>query len=51
MAAVSGVEVHRQYGWTRHRAWETALLVGCAAVFVYKLLRGFPGNQWDFRLY
>ena len=33
------------------RAWETGLLVVCCIAFVFKLMQGAPGNQWDFRLY
>jgi hypothetical protein len=31
--------------------WEAALAAMCALTFVAKLIRGFPDNQWDFRVY
>jgi hypothetical protein len=31
--------------------WETGLLVLVALTVVAKLLRGYPDNQWDFRVY
>jgi hypothetical protein len=36
---------------TRRRLWEVGLLVICASIFVAKLVRGYPDNQWDFRVY
>ncbi len=36
---------------TRQLGWRVAFLAVCAFVFVWKVLRGFPGNMWDFRVY
>lgn len=36
---------------TRQLGWRAALLAACAFVFVWKVVRGFPGNLWDFRVY
>jgi hypothetical protein len=50
-AVVPGGELNQQDVVTHHRLWETGLAVLCAFTFVAKLLRGFPDNQWDFRVY